>query len=230
MHFEILTIFPGIFNSFLETSLIDKALKRQLITIDITNIRDFADPPHFKVDDEPYGGGPGMIMKPEPLLAAIKAAKKKNPAALVVYLSPSGRKYTQVTANRVATLSSVILVCGRYEGIDQRVIDLAIDEEWSMGDYVLMGGEVPAMLVLESSLRLVGAVIGNENSLDTESFTKKTGQPVLIEGPHYTRPPIFEGQSVPQVLLSGNHSTIDQWRKERALEKTKLNRPDLLEI
>lgn len=225
MKIEILTLFPDIFAGFLGSSLIGKAITRGSLSINLTQIRDFASPPHYQVDDSPYGGGAGMVMKPEPLIAAIADAKTRLPNAHVVVLSPSGKRFSQSAAETFAAAQEVILVCGRYEGIDERVISLSNATEISIGDYVLMGGEVPAMVIVEAIARLRDEVIGNPDSLASESFSQDPNQ---VEAPQYTRPPEFQGLKVPEVLLSGNHGAISEWRKKEALAKTARNRPDLV--
>jgi tRNA (guanine37-N1)-methyltransferase len=220
-HVELLTIFPEIFESFLEASLVGKAIERGLFAPVVTNIRDFSSPPHFKTDDTPYGGGPGMVMSAPPLVGAIDAAKARRPDARVVLLSPSGARLTQRKAHELATVDALILVCGRYEGIDQRVVDLAVDEELSVGDFVVMGGEVPAMLLVEATLRLRPEVIHNSLSTAHESFSESLGGGTLVEAPQYTRPEEFRGLKVPDVLLSGNHKVIEEWRIEEAKRRTK---------
>lgn len=217
---EILTIFPGIFESFLKTSLVSKAITRGLLSVSTTDIRDFSSPPHHKVDDSPYGGGAGMVMMAEPLLKAIDAAKARLPEAKVILLSPGGPRFNQSKADELSKLDSVIFVCGRYEGIDQRVIDLAVDEELSIGDFVVMGGEVPAMLVLEACLRLRPDVIHNEESTTFESFSPGLGDGTLVEAPQYTRPEEYRGLRVPHILLSGNHKAIAEWRLQESKMKT----------
>ena len=225
--YHVLTLFPDIFEGFLRTSLIHKAMSRGLIEIRLVNIRDFAKPPHFSVDDTPFGGGAGMIMKPEPLAEAIGFAKRVAPDAQVVLLSPAGERFSQQKAQEFSALHSLILVCGRYEGVDQRIIDAYVDQEISIGDYVLMGGEIPAMVLLEASIRLVDRVIGNPDSLQTESFSHPAR--TLLEGPQYTKPADFQGMRVPDILLSGNHAEIAKWRTNEAIKKTQRLRPDLLE-
>jgi len=217
---EILTIFPGIFESFLKTSLVAKAITRGLLAVKTTDIRDFSSPPHHKVDDSPYGGGAGMVMMVEPLVKAIESAKERQPSARVILLSPGGPRFTQAKAKELSELNSIIFVCGRYEGIDQRAIDLAIDEELSIGDFVVMGGEVPAMLVMEASLRLRPDVIHNEESIAFESFSPALGDGSLVESPQYTRPEEYRGKKVPDILLSGNHKAISDWRLAESKRKT----------
>ena len=217
---NLLTIFPEIFESFLKTSLIGKARARDLLRTTTTNIRDFSSPPHNKVDDSPYGGGAGMVMLPEPLISAIESVKKNDPDTWVVLLSPTGTRFTQLKAAELAQRKSVTFVCGRYEGIDQRVIDLAIDEEISVGDFVVMGGEVPAMLVVEACLRLRPGVLHNEESTSHESFSPDLEGGSLVEAPQYTRPEEYRGMKVPDVLLSGNHKLISEWRLKEARART----------
>lgn len=226
--FQLLTIFPGIFESFIKTSLIGKAVERGLLEFTLRDIRAFASPPHFQVDDTPYGGGAGMVMKPEPLVAAIEAARAAKSSTRVIALSASGSLFTQRQAERLSTYQDITLVCGRYEGIDQRAIEIAVDEEISIGDYVLMGGEIAAMVIIEAVARLRPDIIGNEQSLSEESFCRQSSAALLLEAPHYTRPPEFRGKAVPEVLLSGNHREIAHWRSSAAQEKTKRVRPDLI--
>ena len=228
MNIIILTIFPEIFTGFLSSSLIHKALTKKQISIECINIRDFASSPHQNVDDTPYGGGAGMVMKPEPLADAIEAAQKKEPAAMTILLSASGVPLDQKKALDLSKQSALILVCGRYEGVDQRIIDEFIDLELSIGDFVMMGGEVAAMAVIEASTRLIDQVIGNEESLEEESFSINSDKGILLEGPHYTRPADFRGMKVPDILLSGDHKKISEWRLEQAIVKTKRNRPELI--
>ncbi len=218
---NFITIFPDIFESFLKTSLIGKAIVRGLLATSTTNIRDFSKPPHNKVDDTPYGGGAGMVMMPEPLINAIESVKAKDPNTWVVLLSPSGARFTQSKAAELANRPSVTFVCGRYEGIDQRVIDLTIDEEISVGDFVVMGGEVPAMLIMEASLRLQPGVLHNAESTAQESFSPLLGDGAQVEAPQYTRPEEFRGMKVPDVLLSGNHKSIAEWRLTQSSKRTK---------
>ena len=201
------------------------AVRKQLVEIAVYDLRDWTTDRHRSVDDAPYGGGPGMVMKPEPLVAAIEAlAGPKSPqrGPHVVLLSPQGRRLDQAGLERLAAQEHLVLVCGRYEGVDQRVIELAVDEELSIGDYVLSGGEVPAMAVIEGVVRLTPGAVGNPESTRTESFS--TG---LLEGPQYTRPPVFGGLAVPEVLRSGDHAAVAAWRARRAQELTRCRRPDL---
>ena len=222
MIFDLLTIFPQLFRSPLEGTLIGKAAERGIIKVNLIDIRDYADPPHRAVDDYPYGGGGGMVMKPEPIIRAIKALWEDDPKAWVILLTPQGMPFSQRSARRLATLSHLALVCGRYEGVDERV-RAYVDQELSIGDYVLMGGEVPALVVIEGVTRLLPGVLGWEEAVEEDSFSQG-----LLEHPHYTRPREFEGRRVPPVLLSGDHQAIERWRRREALRRTWLRRPDLL--
>jgi len=223
MKIIVLTIFPDMFNSFWEHGIIRRALEQEKIAASVLDIRDFAEGRHRVTDDRPYGGGSGMVMKPEPLAGAIRAAKKVAPTARTVLLSPQGRVFRQSVAREMASQEALILVCGRYEGVDERISEELIDDEISIGDYVLTGGEIPAMVAIDTVTRLLPGVLGNEDSAETDSFSGH-----LLEHGHYTRPRDFEGESVPEVLLSGDHQAIERWRKEAALMRTFLRRPDLL--
>jgi tRNA (guanine37-N1)-methyltransferase len=227
LRIDILTIFPELFGVFLETAFVGLARKQGLARVEAHDLRDWAQDRHRSVDDSPYGGGPGMVMTPEPLVPAIEAiagAKGPNRKARVVCLSPQGEPLTQSKLAALAAGPPLLLVCGRYEGIDQRILDLAVDEEISIGDYVLSGGEVPAMALVEGIVRLLPGVLGNPESIQTESFQGGA----LLEGPQYTRPPIYRGLSVPSVLRSGDHAAIDDWRRKNAQARTRERRPDLL--
>lgn len=221
----VLTLFPEILSGFVNSSLIAKAREKKILDLELLNIRDFASPPHFQVDDAPYGGGPGMVMKAEPLALAIESAKAKLPDAKVILLSAGGTKFSQSKAKELSSHAELIFVCGRYEGVDQRVIDLLVDEEISIGDYVLMGGEVPAMVLIESTARLLDDVLGNRDSAKYESFA---GEAPILEAAQYTRPHNFRGLEVPAVLMSGDHKKIAIWREEEAHRRTAKRRPDLL--
>ena len=214
------------FQGFTTSSLIAKAIEKSVISINVVNIRDYADPPHFKVDDEIYGGGAGMLFKPEPLIAAIEAVESKE--SHTVLMSAAGRKFTQEAANQLSKQKELILIAGRYEGVDQRVVDLKVDQELCISDAICMGGEVPAMFVIEAVTRLLSEGIGNPDSLNEESFSLKAEGNLLLEAPHYTRPPEYRGKKVPEVLLSGDHKKIKAWREEQSKIRTKQNRPDLL--
>ena len=219
MKFDVLTLFPEMFEP-LNSSIIGRAKEKNLIEINLINIRDFSKDKHKKVDDTPYGGGAGMVMMPDVVYDAYKSVEDKN--AKVIYMSPQGKKLTQKKVEELAKQEHLIILCGHYEGIDQRVIDKIVDEEISIGDYVLTGGEIPAMVLIDSVSRYNSGVIAEE-SREEESFANG-----LLEYPQYTRPEVFEGVKVPEILLSGHHANIEKWRKEKALEITKLKRPDLL--
>ncbi len=224
MIFEILTLFPEMFDSYLDTSILGRAITAGRIQVRRHNIRDYAADKHRTTDDTPYGGGSGMVMKPEPLVRCVEAVQRKEASrARVVLLSPQGRLFDQRTAGEFSRLPRLILVCGKYEGVDDRVRSLGVDEELSIGDYILTGGELAAMVVLEATARLLPGVLGSEESTREESFSRG-----LLEYPHYTRPREFMGYEVPEVLLSGNHSEIAAWRRKQAIERTLARRPDLL--
>lgn len=227
MRIDVITIFPGLFEAFVRTSLLGAARESGVVALEVHDLRRFAHDRHRTVDDVPYGGGPGMVMKPEPLVEAIESLagpKEAGRRARVILLSPQGARLDQARASALAREAHLVLVCGRYEGVDQRAIDVAVDEELAIGDYVLCGGEVPAMAVIEAVVRLVPGVVGNPASVETESFGDAS-----LEGPQYTRPAVFRGLEVPAVLRSGNHAAIARWRAEQALEWTRRRRPDLLE-
>ena len=219
MKFDVLTLFPEMFSS-LEQSIIGRAVENEQISINLVNIRDFSTDKHKKVDDTPYGGGAGMVMMPDVVYRAYESLNNKT--AKVIYMSPKGKTLNQEKVEELSKESHLIILCGHYEGIDQRVLDKIVDEEISIGDYVLTGGEIPAMVLIDSVSRYVKGVL-KEDSIKEESFSNG-----LLEYPQYTRPEIFQGERVPEVLLSGNHQEIDKWRKEKSLEITKKNRPDLL--
>jgi tRNA (guanine37-N1)-methyltransferase len=222
---DVITIFPGLFGPFLEEAFVEVARRRGVLEVAIHNLRDWTVDRHRTVDDAPYGGGPGMVLKPEPLVAAIEAlAGEKGGArrARVILFSPQGRRLDQDRIVALAGEPHLVLVCGRYEGVDQRVIEIAVDEEVSIGDYVLSGGELPAMTLIEAMTRLLPGVLGNPESTSTESF-----EGGLLEGPHYTRPATFRGRSVPEVLRSGDHAAVARWRADAARKTTRDRRPDL---
>lgn len=213
MIFHVLTIFPEMFKGFLNESILKKAQGRGLVQIHLHDIRAFSKDKHRKVDDTPYGGGAGMVFTPQPLFDCVEHVKKLAPDAPVIYLSPKGPRLTQTRAEKLnKKFDQYILLCGHYEGIDQRVIDSLVDFELSIGDYVLSGGEVPAMVVIDVLSRLVPGVLGNEESGDEETFSRKLGR--KREYPHYTKPAEFRGMKVPEVLLSGHHAEIEKWRKK----------------
>jgi tRNA (guanine37-N1)-methyltransferase len=226
LRIDVITIFPELFEPFRRTGVLGGACERGLIALEAHDLRRWTRDRHRTVDDIPYGGGPGMVMKPEPLVAAIEAlagAKGPGRRAHVALLSPQGAPFTGQRAKELAGVEQLVLVCGRYEGVDQRVIELAVDEEISIGDYVLAGGEVAAMAVIEAVSRFVPFVLGNPDSAVSESFEQGR-----LEGPQYTRPVEFRGLVVPEVLRSGDHAKIARWRTERGQERTERRRPDLL--
>jgi tRNA (guanine37-N1)-methyltransferase len=220
---DVVTIFPGIFESPLRESLLGRAIESGLVDVRVHDLRDATTDKHRQVDDESYGGGPGMVMKPEPVFAAVETLGAGERRTLL--LSPAGRRLDQALVRELAAEPWLVLICGRYEGVDERVVEGIPAEEVSIGDYVVAGGEVPALVVLEAVTRLIPGVIGREESHEQDSF----GHDGLLDHPHYTRPAEFRGMQVPQTLLSGNHAEIERWRREAALEKTRRNRPDLLE-
>ena len=228
MKLWVITLFPDLLETFFETSLIRKARNQGQLTVSIVPLREFADPPHFRVDDSPYGGGAGMVMKPEPLAKAIEWVKAQSPEAQTVLFSPRGETLNQNLAQELSIVENLVLICPRYEGVDQRVIDLLVDREISLGDYILMGGDVAAMATIEATVRLIPGIIGNSESLIAESFSVARDGTTLLEAPHYTRPPSFRGLDVPEILLSGNHQEVEKFRHERALEITQKRRPQLL--
>lgn len=223
MRFAVLTIFPDMFNSFLEHGIIKRAIQRDKISVSAINIRDFAKGKHKITDDSPYGGGCGMVMKPEPIIDAILFAKSQFHSAKTIFLTPQGRVFNQETAVEFASSDALILICGRYEGVDERVCE-HIDYEISIGDYVMTGGELAAMVVIDATTRLIPNVLGGTDSAQKDSFSNG-----FLKYAQYTRPQSFDGLNVPQVLLSGNHSKIEKWRLESALIRTFLKRQDLLE-
>lgn len=222
MQFNIITLFPEMFGDPFEVSILKRAQEKGLIKIELHNLRDYCKDKHRVTDDLPYGGGVGMVMKPEPLITAIEAVKSLQPEVRTLLMTPQGKKFEQNDAVRLAQYSSLALVCGRYEGIDERVRGF-VDEEISIGDYILTGGELASMVVIEAVARLIPGVLGDADSLQEESFNTP-----MLEAPQYTRPRVFKGMEVPEVLLSGNHSEIEQWRRQQALKRTKERRPDLL--
>ena len=219
MQFDVLTLFPEMFEP-IKQSILGKAIEKEKIKLKLVNIRDFSKDKHKKVDDTPYGGGAGMVMKPDVVYDAYKSVYEEN--AKVIYLSPQGKTLNQKKVEELSKEKHLILLCGHYEGIDQRVIDKIVDEEISIGDYVLTGGEIPAMVLIDTVSRYIDGVL-NQESIKEESFSKG-----LLEYPQYTRPEVFEGKKVPEILLSGHHENIEKWRKEQALKITKQKRPDLL--
>lgn len=226
MHFDILTLFPEMFDSPLNKSIISRAVEQGLVSIAIHNIRDHATDKHRVTDDAPYGGGGGMVMKPEPIFQAVEALLGRNPPTSVpiILLSPQGRLFTQKVAWELVSCPRVVLICGRYEGVDERVRQFLVNDEISVGDYVLTGGEIPAMVIVDAVTRLIPGVLGDPRAVVRDSHAQG-----LLEYPQYTRPPTYRARRVPQVLLSGNHSEIGLWRRREALRRTYQRRPDLLE-
>ena len=232
MRVDVLTIFPRMFDGPLSESLMGRAQKKNIVSINICDIRSFTTDKHNTVDDRPFGGGPGMVFKPEPLYQALHAQGAARRVVttpwptvttpLVVYLSPQGKVFNQQYAQKLARYKHLILLCGHYEGIDERVMRW-VHQEVSVGDYVLTGGEIPAMAVIDSVVRLVPGVVKEQKSIEQESFMLD-----MLDYPHYTRPAVFKGVSVPKVLLSGNHERIEQWRQDQARKQTKIKRPELL--
>jgi len=223
MRFDILTLFPGMFAGPFDESIIRRGIDKQLIDIAIHNIRDWATDRHQTTDDAPYGGGAGMVMKVGPLTDCIEAVKARHPASTVVMTSPQGRRLTHQVASELAGRDGLIIVCGRYEGIDERVRTICIEDDISIGDFVLSGGEIAAMTIVDAVTRLIPGVLGSDESAETDSFCDG-----LLEYPQYTRPPEFRGLAVPDILLSGNHELIRKWRRRESLRRTRRLRPDLL--
>ena len=225
MKFDIVTIFPRMVDAALTEGVVARGIERGLLDVAVHDLRDHTTDRHRSVDDVPYGGGPGMVMKPEPLARAVRQIRERRgePAA-VILLTPQGRRFTQAEAVRLSGLTHVVLLCGRYEGMDERVRTTVATEELSIGDYVLSGGELAALVVLDAVGRLVPGVVGDSRSVEADSFARG-----LLDYPHYTRPSAFEGQGVPDVLLSGHHEEVRRWRKRAALQRTLERRPDLLD-
>ncbi|MCY3966854.1 MAG: tRNA (guanosine(37)-N1)-methyltransferase TrmD [Acidobacteria bacterium] len=223
MRIDVITILPEIFREFLEASLIGRAREAGLLEVRLHDLRDYTDDPHRSVDDEPYGGGGGMVMTAPPWLKAVRAVAGGDSGARRILLSPQGERLDDAKAQSLAGEKRLVLLCGRYEAVDERVRTLVVDSELSVGDYVLSGGEVPAMVVIEAVSRQIPGVVGRHSSVVNESF--RSG---LLDYPHYTRPAVVEGIEVPEVLRSGDHRRIDRWRREQALEATRRKRPDLL--
>lgn len=225
MRFEIVTIFPRMIEAGLEEGVVGRAVGRGVIEVKVHDLRAFTTDRHRSVDDMPYGGGPGMVMKPEPLVRAVQHIEETSgkPDA-VLLLSPQGRLFTQAEARRLSRLENIVLICGRYEGVDERVRELVAAEELSVGDFVVSGGELPALIVVDAVSRLVPGVVGDEQSVEQDSFSRG-----LLDHPHYTRPPSFGGLQVPDVLLSGHHAQVERWRRTAALRQTLRARPELLE-
>jgi tRNA (guanine37-N1)-methyltransferase len=237
LKFEIITIFPEFFSSPLSFGIVSQAIKRKLVEIHIHDLRDFTFDKHRTVDDRPFGGGEGMVLKPEPLFRAIHAVQSQDPdrQGHVILLTPQGKPLDQKLVSWYSGFEKLVLICGRYEGVDERVVEALVDEEISIGDYVLSGGELAACVFIDAVTRLLPGVLNNQSSTINESFSALPGENSLnsdyplLDCPHYTRPEDFEGSRVPEVLLSGDHAKIKLWRRKKALEKTLKNRPDLLE-
>lgn len=245
LYIHIVTLFPEIFKGPFENSIIKRALQKELVDIQTHNLRDWSEDKRRTVDDRPFGGGVGMILKPEPIFKAVEDIKKKSPpkadqplAEKVILLTPQGSVFNQKKANELSKHEHLILICGHYEGVDERVRDHLVDEEISIGDYILTGGEIPAMVVIDAVVRLLPNVLEKEKATKEESFQPlgvtqskaldMVSNTLLLEYPQYTRPENFRGFQVPEILLSGNHKKIERWRREKALERTKKQRPDLL--
>ncbi len=224
MRVEIFTLFPDLFQPYLETSILDKAIKRGLLQVALHDIRAYTTDRHHTTDDAPYGGGGGMVMKPEPVFAAVEGVLGAPPCCPVILMSPQGRPFTQKVAYELAELPRFALLCGRYEGVDERIREHLVSDQISIGDFVLTGGELPALTILDAVSRLIPGVLGDPDGAADDSFASG-----LLEYPHYTRPEVFRGWPVPAVLLSGNHAEIARWRREQALLRTLRQRPDLLE-
>ena len=224
MIFDVVTIFPGFFHSPLGESLMGKALEKEIIQVRVHNLRDFAEDKHRMTDDYPYGGGVGMVMKPEPVIRVVEKIKLEFPGAVAVLLTPQGERLHQGLAKELSKNEHWILICGRYEGLDERIRLTVVDREISIGDYILTGGELAALVFIDVLSRYVPGFMGCDKSVERESFADG-----LLEYPQYTRPPVFRNLSVPEVLLSGNHAQIERWRKKESLRRTCLRRPDLLE-
>jgi tRNA (guanine37-N1)-methyltransferase len=224
MKFDIVTIFPRMFEAPLAEGIVGRAIARGLVDLRVHDLRDFTEDRHRTVDDVPFGGGPGMVLKPKPLVDAVEAIRReRGEPSVVILTSPQGRPFSQADAVRLSRLPHVAVICGRYEGVDERVRQLLATEDLSIGDYVLTGGELPAMVVLDAVTRLLPGAVGDEQSVEADSFSRG-----LLDFPHYTRPAEFEGRKVPDILISGHHAEIRRWRKREALRRTLERRPDLL--
>ncbi len=225
MRIEVVTLFPEMFQAITDYGISSRALKNDLLQLGFQNPREYAVDRHRSVDDRPYGGGPGMVMMVPPLRAAIRAAREKaGSSSRVIYLSPQGRKLDQAGLLELSGRPGLVMLCGRYEGVDERLIGSDVDEEWSIGDYVLSGGELAAMVLIDGLIRLLPGALGHEDSAELDSFSEG-----LLDYPHYTRPPDIAGDTVPAVLMSGDHAAIERWRRKQALGRTWLRRPELLD-
>ncbi len=221
MKFDIITLFPELVQVYTGNGIINRAIDNNLFQLNYINLRDFSKDKHKKVDDYPYGGGPGMLLKPEPMFKALDAIKKDN--SYIIYLSPKGNLFTQKKAAELSSKEHIVLIAGHYEGIDQRIIDKYVDEEISMGDYVLTSGELPALMIVDAIGRLIPGVLGSDESSVDESHSKD-----LLEYPQYTRPESYMGMDVPEILLSGHHKNIEEWRRYKSIELTLKRRPDMV--
>ncbi|MEK6289719.1 MAG: tRNA (guanosine(37)-N1)-methyltransferase TrmD [Acidobacteriota bacterium] len=224
MRFDIITIFPEIFSTVFDFGIVRRAAEAGLIDIHVHDLRDYTSDRHRQVDDRPFGGGAGMVMKPEPLFRAVEALTSGAPDVSVALLSPQGRLFNQPVAEEYSRKPRIVLICGRYEGVDERVAEHLITDEVSIGDYVLSGGEIPAMVVVDAVTRLIPGALGCEQSVERESFAGG-----LLDYPHFTRPAEYRGMKAPEMLLSGNHAEIERWRRRKAIEKTLRSRPDLIQ-
>jgi len=228
MRIDIVTLFPQMFEALTDYGVVGKAIQRDILSLNYWNPRDYAENKHNRVDDRPYGGGPGMVMQYPPLQKSVESAKEKNPNALVIYLSPQGRQLDQNGLNELAENlilnNGLILINGRYEGVDERFIESSVDQEWSIGDYVISGGELASMVMIDGISRLLPGVLGHEESAEQDSHANG-----LLDCPHYTRPEIVDGKPVPSVLMSGDHKAIENWRMKQSLGRTCERRPDLLQ-
>jgi len=224
MTIDVVTIFPAMVEAGLAEGVVGRARERGLVDIRVRDLREYTDDRHRSVDDVPYGGGPGMVMKPEPLFRAVDAvaAERGQPSA-VVLMTPQGRQFSHAEADRLSRLERLVVICGRYEGVDERVAEALVTDEISIGDYVLSGGELPALVVIDATVRLVPGVVGDADSVEGESFVQG-----VLDHPHYTRPAVFRGMAVPDVLVSGHHAEIERWRREERMRRTRARRPDLL--
>ena len=223
MHFDVFTLFPGVIQPYLESSILQRAQENKLISVALHNIRDWTYDRHHVTDDAPYGGGGGMVMKVEPIFTAIESVLGAPPACPLIYLSPQGRPFTTAIARELAVQPRIGLLCGRYEGIDERVIENLVTDQISIGDYVLTGGELPAMVLIDAISRFIPGVLGDPDGAHDDSFSNG-----MLEYPHYTRPVAFRDWQVPDVLLSGNHAQIARWRRQQSLRRTAMRRPDML--
>jgi len=223
MRFDVFTLFPETFTPYLQASILQKAAERGLVEIALYNIRDWAHDKHHTTDDTPYGGGGGMVMKPEPVFEAVESVLRPVPDCPVILLTPQGRVFNHAVAEELVRNERIVLLCGRYEGVDERIREHLVSDEISIGDYVLTGGELPAMIIIDAVSRLIPGVLGDPDGAADDSHASG-----LLEYPHYTRPPEFRGWDVPEILLSGDHAKIEKWRREQSLLRTLTRRPDLL--